>query len=100
MIVRVSRKPPVDWFRIMAELKRMGWSRITIGRVLCVPASRVRDWQYGSEPRYDDGRALLMLWRRESLEKLSKNLQRLSVQSGNDSAIASRRPSQAGEANP
>ena len=63
----ITRKPPVDWFRILAELRRAGINQVEVARLLRVPRSRVRDWAYGRCPRYDDGRALLMLWRRALL---------------------------------
>lgn len=84
----ITRRPPVDWFRIMAELKRCGLSQGDVARILRVSRNRVKHWPAGKSPDYDDGRALIMLWRRvmlaekRRLSKLSPKGQRISVQTG------------------
>ena len=62
-MIRIARQPPVDWFRILAELRRAGHTQHIVAKALQVPRSRVRDWGAGMSPRYEDGRALIMLWR-------------------------------------
>ena len=81
---RICRQPAVDWFRILAELRRADFTQVKVAKELQVPRSRVRDWAAGMAPRYEDGRALIMLWR---LVRLSENRQRKSVQSGNERPI-------------
>ena len=82
MLIRVTRKPPVDWFRILAELRRAGMTQCTVAKALDLPRSTIRNWSYGQAPRYEDGRALLMLWRC-ACYRMSENGQRKRVQSGN-----------------
>lgn len=81
MTRHLDRRPAVDWFRILAELKRAGYSSIAVAAALSLSRSTVRNWSYGQHPRYEDGRALLMLWRRECY-RLAENGQRNGVQSG------------------
>lgn len=63
----IQRRQPVDWFRILSELRRCGLSQCEVARKLSVSRNRVKHWAMGSTPGYEDGRALLMLWRRASL---------------------------------
>lgn len=78
---RLPRQPSVDWFRILADLRRAGLVQHDVAAALQVPRSRVRDWAAGMSPRYEDGRALIMLWRkvvhRNSI--MSENRQRKGV---------------------
>lgn len=67
--MRIARKPPVDWFRILADLRRVGLSQCEVARRIQVPRNRLKHWAEGATPGYDDGRALLMLWRRSMLAK-------------------------------
>lgn len=59
----------IDWFRVISDLRYAGLSQERIARILSVPRSRVRDWSNGSSPRYEDGRALLLLHRRAVLRR-------------------------------
>lgn len=59
----IQRKPPVDWFRVLAELRRAGMSQSAVAEAIDVPRDRLKEWARGKSPRYDDGRALLMIWR-------------------------------------
>lgn len=86
---RICRKPAVDWFRILAELRRANLTQVQVARELQVPRSRVRDWAAGMSPRYEDGRALIMLWR---VVRLSENRQRKSVQMRNGSETKAQAP--------
>ena len=72
MLIRIARRPAVDWFRILAELRRAGMTQCAVARSLGIPRSTVRNWGDGQSPRYDDGRALLMLWRRSCLRMSEK----------------------------
>lgn len=65
----IMRRPPVDWFRVLAELKHSGLSQCAVARIIGVSRSRVKHWSEGSIPGYDDGRALIMLWRRTMITR-------------------------------
>ena len=59
----IKRQPDVDWFRVLAELRRAGMSQCAVAKAIQVPRDRLKEWARGKSPRYDDGRVLLMLWR-------------------------------------
>lgn len=80
----IRRHPPVDWFRILADLRRSGLSQCAVARIIAVPRNRLKEWAMGKAPRYDDGRALLMLWRQVCFRKLSPKRQSLSPSLSND----------------
>ena len=56
----------VDWFRVICDLTRAGWSESRIAAAIHVPKSTLVGWKQGSEPRYRDGQALLDLWSKET----------------------------------
>jgi hypothetical protein len=70
----VKRPPPTDWPRVLGDLAfllgdvqegtthREPASIGTLAAFLEVPRSTVRGWTEGSEPRHNDGEALLMVW--------------------------------------
>lgn len=91
-MISIKRKPSVDWFRILSDLRRAGMSQCAVARVLGVPRNRVKHWAVGKLPRYDDGRALLYLWRRACFRKLSPNGQGRGVQSEHGSATLTGTP--------
>lgn len=54
---------PVDWFRVIVELKKTGWCMQTIGGVVGVRSTTVNSWvNNGVEPRHRHGERLLMLY--------------------------------------
>jgi len=55
--------PPVDWFRVLEDLNRSGWSHYRISAAIGVPRVRVIGWKnQAHEPKYGDGERLLTLW--------------------------------------
>ena len=57
------RAPPVDWQRVILELRGAGVSLTRIASTLDVGLATVHGWQtLGAEPRHSDGEALLELW--------------------------------------
>jgi len=54
---------PVDWFRVLLDLKREGMSLTAIAWQVDVSKSTVIGWKnLEAEPRYIDGHHLLRLW--------------------------------------
>lgn len=78
-MARVTRKPTVDWFRILSDLRKVGMTQVHIARALQVTRRKVRGWADGCSPRYEDGRALLFLWRREYKARMAKNVPKAGV---------------------
>jgi lambda repressor-like predicted transcriptional regulator len=52
---------PVDWFRLIADLKRAGVSGRKLALKLGVSHSTVNYWRSGGTPRYANGVALVGL---------------------------------------
>lgn len=52
----------IDWFRVVADLRREGYSRSTLAGMLGVSRSGINLWISGSEPSYVKGNALLLFW--------------------------------------
>lgn len=52
----------VDWFRVLAELRRLGWTSARVASHIDMPRTTVDGWKAGSAPRYDPGERLVTLW--------------------------------------
>lgn len=52
----------VDWFRVIVDLSRAGYSHAAIGAAIDCPKSTVQGWKQGATPKYDDGELLITLW--------------------------------------
>jgi hypothetical protein len=56
----------IDWFRILADLRRAKLGNRAAARRLGVAKSTVIGWKQGNEPRHADGERLLRLWMDET----------------------------------
>ena len=53
----------VDWFRLLADLKRLGFSLRSLPEHVHIPYETMRDWaNKGHEPRHSDGERLIAFW--------------------------------------
>ncbi len=52
----------IDWFRILTDLSRFGYSLQDIADELDVVASTLIGWKKGASPRHHTGEALIELW--------------------------------------
>lgn len=52
----------IDWFQIITELTRQGFSSKAIADRIGVPKSTLLGWKQGSEPRYSEGQRLIEFW--------------------------------------
>lgn len=57
-----DRELRVDWFRIIVDLERAGYSHAAIGSAIDCPKSTVQGWKQGATPKFDDGDLLIVLW--------------------------------------
>ena len=58
---------PVNWFRLIAELQRRGWSLSLIARAINAQVSTINAWvNAGTEPRHRNGEKLVHLYERET----------------------------------
>lgn len=58
----IDRALKVDWFRIINDLNRGGYTTIAIAQAVGTAKSTVLGWKQGSTPRWEDGECLLGLW--------------------------------------
>ncbi len=59
----VAAELRVDWFRILADLKRMGWSHYAIEGELGIPRASLRNWaNLVSTPLHHSGEKLIAFW--------------------------------------
>lgn len=66
IVKRRGYKRP-DFNRIILDLSRLGWTHEKIAFVLPVSgASTVSEWARGGVPNYENGEALIELWRAET----------------------------------
>lgn len=53
----------VDWFRVLAELRKQGYSLANIAAAIDVPTPTLMNWWlYSSEPSHERGERLIALW--------------------------------------
>lgn len=52
----------LDWFQVISELRRHGYSAKAIADRVGVPKSTLLGWKQGAEPRYSEGRRLIEFW--------------------------------------
>lgn len=58
---------PVNWFRVIAELQRQGWSLSLIARAIGAHVTTINAWvNAGTEPRHRNGEKLVCLYERET----------------------------------
>lgn len=66
-IVRLRGYKRPDFNRMILDLSRLGWTHEKIAFVLPVSgASTVSEWARGGVPNYENGEALIELWRAET----------------------------------
>lgn len=59
---RLATLPRTDWFRVLADLRSVGWTEVDVSNRLGVARSTLRGWKAGHEPSHYDGSRLLMLY--------------------------------------
>lgn len=52
----------IDWFRIVIDLERSGYSHSSVASWVGVTKRAVGGWKQGATPRYEDGERLIALW--------------------------------------
>ncbi len=57
----IVRPEPVDWFRLLVDLQGFGWSNADVARAINVAPSTLAEWKQGIEPKFENGRALVIL---------------------------------------
>lgn len=52
----------VDWFRLLAQLKREGYSLYSVSHFTEITRMKLVGYKQGAEPKYHDGKRLLEFW--------------------------------------
>jgi hypothetical protein len=52
----------IDWFRVITDILRAGYSIHSVAQVIKVPRSTLMGWKQGAEPRYTEGECLVSFW--------------------------------------
>lgn len=66
----LDRDEKIDWFRVIIDLERSGYSFTSIATVTGAARSTIIGWKQGSTPRFEDGLRLIDLW--EAVTKKSR----------------------------
>jgi hypothetical protein len=61
-VYRQRYRMRIDWFRVLADLERLGMNNRSIARHLGIPKSTIAYWKAGNDPRHSDGEHLIELW--------------------------------------
>lgn len=56
------RRSVVDWFMLLVELKKQGYSHHKIFNHTKIPVGTLAGFKQGSEPKHGDGERLISLW--------------------------------------
>lgn len=68
----LERDPPVDWKGLIRDLQRWGWKLNAVAFAINTAPSTLKKWWYeGSEPGYENGRALVKLHAAEKEKRFS-----------------------------
>lgn len=54
--------PRLDWFRLIVDLERLGYTPQALANHVGVARSTLLGWKQGAEPRYTEGEALVAFW--------------------------------------
>lgn len=69
----------IDWWQLITDLSRAGFSHESIARECGVAKSAVHHWKNGGgSPRFEDGQRLIALWRR-ALDRQADPIPRAKV---------------------
>lgn len=60
--MQLERDEKIDWFRIVVDLERKGYSHIAIAAAIDVSKSTMQGWKQGATPRWEEGERLIELW--------------------------------------
>lgn len=52
----------VDWFQVIVDLSRRGYTSQSIADAIDVPKSTFLGWKQGAEPKHVEGERLVRLW--------------------------------------
>lgn len=62
MQVVLEKDEKVNWFQVIVDLERSGYSHSAVAAAIGVGKSTVQAWKHGSHPRWEEGQLLIGLW--------------------------------------
>ena len=62
MTRRTAPTPTIDWFQVIMEISRYGFSMQVIAQSIGVARTTLLGWKQGAEPRHSEGDRLLTFW--------------------------------------
>ena len=74
----VAPDEKIDWFRIIIDLERSGYSLRAVSAAIDTPHSTILGWKQGSAPAFEAGDRLIDLWEtvlrksRDSVHKVNR----------------------------
>lgn len=60
--MRAAQPLCVDWFQVIVDLNRAGYSLQSVADAVGVAKSTLVGWKQGAEPRYSEGELLVSFW--------------------------------------
>jgi len=57
----------VDWFQILADLRRIGLTDVVVAEQTGIPRTTLLGYKQGAEPKHADGERLLAFWRQNMI---------------------------------
>jgi hypothetical protein len=77
----LSRMPGVDWWAVIVDLERRGYTHAATGAAIGMSRTAVEGWKNrGAEPGHEDGERLIALWRvatGQTAEHLPRKLEQI-----------------------
>jgi hypothetical protein len=68
-----------DWFSLITEINRHGLTCAIIAVELNIPRTTIVGWKQGSQPKHEDGEAMIRLWL-QLTGKSRDNIPRVSLE--------------------
>lgn len=59
---RLAHRPRVDWFQVLIDIGRHGFTTQQIADQCAAPKSTILGWKQGGEPNHADGERLVAMW--------------------------------------
>lgn len=62
-IVKVPAQNPIDWFQVMLDISRQGYTLKTLSAAVDIPRTTLIGWRdLDAQPRHNDAERVIALW--------------------------------------
>ena len=62
MTMALGLDEKIDWFRLITDVCRQGYTHSTLAAGIGAPKSTIQGWKQGATPKWEDGERLIDLW--------------------------------------